>query len=90
MHLLRLFVIAWLAFGAVTVSFLFLLCKRTAVSIAAPVDPPPGSPATSAGVLFGPTFSCDLTKAWCRENPCGQRISSLKAKTPMNMTVPIT
>ncbi len=30
MHLLRLFLTAWLALGIVTVSFLFWLCMRTA------------------------------------------------------------
>jgi hypothetical protein len=36
MYLLRLFLMAWLAVGAVTVFFLFLLCKRTAVAVKEP------------------------------------------------------
>jgi hypothetical protein len=36
MYLLRLFLMAWLAVGVVTVFFLFLLCKRTAAAVKDP------------------------------------------------------
>jgi len=36
MYLLRLFLMAWLAVGVVTVFFLFVLCKRTAAAIKEP------------------------------------------------------
>jgi hypothetical protein len=33
MHLFRLFLTAWLTFGAVTAFLLFWLCKRTAATV---------------------------------------------------------
>jgi len=36
MYVLRLFLMAWLAASAVTVFFLFLLCKRTAAAVKEP------------------------------------------------------
>jgi hypothetical protein len=53
MHFLRLFFLAWLAFGTVTVFLLFWLCKRTAARLKDPLPDISAVPHTSASVLFG-------------------------------------
>jgi hypothetical protein len=44
MHFLRLFLMAWLPLGIVSVFFLFVLCKRTAATVKEPGRVNPFSP----------------------------------------------
>ncbi len=37
MHWLRMFLLAWLSLGTVTLVFLFWLCKRTAAAVKDPI-----------------------------------------------------
>lgn len=37
MHRLRMFLLAWLSLGTVTLVFLFWLCKRTAAAVKDPI-----------------------------------------------------
>jgi len=81
MHFLRLFLVAWLAFGIVTVLFLFWLCKRTAERTSTPHKP----------VLDERTFQQLLAAAFAlqEQNLAPPKETKVDSSQPVFLPVPI-